>query len=379
MRLTTWTLGLLAAIGCNGNNGNGEETGTGGASSSSSSSSSSDASDPTTTSSGTSSDPTPTTDSGVETTMTPTSEGPGTTTGATTTDGPSTTEGTSESGTTGSADECDAITEEMRVPELFISGFGGSEDLAFDGKGGLALKRDGDIVVVRADKTETTLYAGAPQAYGTRFLADGRLLVALPQAGKVVAVDPQGMMTDFLNGTQGANGLYPDLDGDVWITEFGGDKVLRVGPDMVETAVITGNDAASANGVVFDEARGSLFYTRYQAGEVVRATIDAQGMASDVEVVASIDGAPDGLTLDACGNLYIVDQGNSRLYRQLLDEAGQALTPVSLLAEFPSNVANAQFGVGEGFDDHTLYLAGNPGDVYTLKLEVAGAPIVTVQ
>ncbi len=375
MRLTSMTLCLLAAttFGCNPNTN--DDTGGGDTSSGSSGGTTGPGTD--TTDGPTS---TPTTDTGVESTVTPTTEGPDTTTtGVTTTDGPDTTEGSSGSSSTGEASECDAIVEGMVEPELFVSGFEGSEDLAFDGKGGLALKRLGDIVVVRADMSETTLLEGVPPAYGTRFLADGRLLVALPQAGKVIAVDPDGSTSDFLQGTQGANGLYPDLDGDVWITEFGGDKVLRVGMDMMETAIIEGNDAASANGVVFDTERRVLFYTRYQAGEVMRSVIDLEGIPTEPEVIAEIDGAPDGLTLDACGNLYVVDQGNDRVFRVLLDEIGKPLAEPSLLAEFPRNVANAQFGVGEGFDDHTLYVAGNPGDVYMVKLEVAGAPIVTVQ
>jgi hypothetical protein len=96
-------------------------------------------------------------------------------------------------------------------------------------------------------------------------------------------------------------------------------------------------------------------------------------------LVTTIDGAsPDGLTLDACGYLYVVDQGNSTLYRVVLDEVGEATADATELLVFPTNVANAQFGVGEGFDDHTLYVGGNPGDVYAVTLEFPGAKIVTV-
>jgi hypothetical protein len=73
-------------------------------------------------------------------------------------------------------------------------------------------------------------------------------------------------------------------------------------------------------------------------------------------------------------------RATTTLYRVLLDEAARRRRDARApLAVFPSNVANAQFGVGEGFDDHTLYVAGNPGDVYTVQLEFPGAPIVTVQ
>jgi hypothetical protein len=47
------------------------------------------------------------------------------------------------------------------------------------------------------------------------------------------------------------------------------------------------------------------------------------------------------MVLDACGNVYVVDQGASKLYRVRLDEAGVATQAPELLATFPTNVANA--------------------------------------
>lgn len=372
MRLTCLTLCVLMKTGC-GDDG-GDSTTTSGSSSTS---------DATT---GASSDATtgaPTTG----TSETPTTSGPTTdlTTGEpTTSTDPTTSSSTDDtstggSETTGDALDCDAVVEGPVTPELFVSGYDGSEDLAFDGKGGLALKQGGKIVLVHADKSETQLAAQIPAAYGSRFLADGRLLVALPQGGKVIAVDPRGQISDFVGGLKGPNGVYADTAGDVWITEFGGSKLLRVGPDMTPKTIVGGGDATSANGVVFDPQRGLVFYTNYQLGIVRSVAIDDQGEPGAPQMVTKIDGsAPDGLVLDACGNLYIFDQGNSRLYRALLDEAGAALGEAALLADFPSNVANGQFGVGDGFDDHTLYVSGNPGDVYTLALEFPGAAIATV-
>lgn len=290
------------------------------------------------------------------------------------------TSGEASTGTTGEAIDCAAISEGPFTPTLYLSGFVGSEDLAFDGQGGLVLKRDGEIVSVRADQSETVLAQGLAQAYGTRYLADGRLLVALPNSGEVLAYDAMGQAAAFLDGLKSPNGLYPDLAGDVWITEFGGSNVLRVGADLSVKTIVTGADASSANGVVYDPQRQLLFYTKYLAGQIQRVVIDGQGEPGAPELVAAVGGAAlDGLTLDACGNVYAMDQKNSRLYRVRLDDAGAAVGEPALLAEFPSNVANAQFGVGDGFDAQTLYVAGNPGDVYTVAVAVPGAAIVTVQ
>ena len=302
-----------------------------------------------------------------------------TTSGASSGEGTSSSEGTSSEGTTGAGLDCQEFLIGPWEPVLWVSGFDGSEDLAFDGHGGLALKRDGEVVVVAADKSETVLAVDVPQAYGTRYLGDGRLIVALPGDGKVIAIDSGGGISDFVTELDGANGVYPDLAGNVWITEFGGDRVIRVGEDLARKTIVMGGDAAAANGVVYDPARGLLFYTNYQAGQVRRVAIDELGEPGAPELVVTLAGTkPDGLAMDACGYLYVVNQGGGELYRVLLDEAGVAIeTPAEPMAVFPSNVANAQFGAGPGFEPTTLYVAGNPGDVYTLAVEFPGAPVVS--
>jgi sugar lactone lactonase YvrE len=309
------------------------------------------------------------------------SSGPGTSTEGTSSEGTSagstSTGEETETATTGQPIDCNDLSDGPFEPVLVVEGFDGSEDLAFDGQGGLALKKDGGVVVIAADLSETVLTPSIPQAYGTRFLGDGRLLVALPGDDVVIAVDPDGALGDFVMQVQGPNGIFPDLDGNVWITEFGGDRVIRVAPDLTETTIAMGDDAASANGVVFDPDRGLLFFTNYQDGLIRRVAIAGDGSPGAAEVVVEIEGAaPDGLAMDACGYLYVVDQGGGALHRVLLDELGMATNdPNEPIAVFASNVANAQFGVGAGWDPHTLYLSGNPGDVYAVQVEFPGAPI----
>lgn len=369
MRLNFMTLCAVLTLGC-GDNGGGETTadlGTSGAASTSGEGP---------TGAGTSSGGEAPTTSGDDSTV----AGETSTAGETTGEPVTGSESGSSSGTTGEGIDCEAFSDTPLVPSKLFNSYEGSEDLAFDGKGGMALKRDGDVVIVRADLSETMLAEAVPTAYGTRFLADGRLLVALPQAGKVIAIDPRGQVSDWLMMVSGPNGIYPDLAGDVWVTEFGGSRVLRIRGESEPQVMVEGAEAGSANGVVYDPERSLLFYTNYQSGKIKRVKIDGQGQPSAPELVTTIAGAsPDGLTLDACGYLYVVDQGNSALYRVVLDEVGVAMGAASELVVFPSNVANAQFGVGEGFDDHTLYVGGNPGDVYAVTLEFPGAQIVTVQ
>ncbi|HFE47606.1 MAG TPA: gluconolactonase [Nannocystis exedens] len=278
--------------------------------------------------------------------------------------------------TRGPGFDCDALLEGPFEPIQVSSAFDGSEDIAFNGKGLLAGKRGDDLLLIDAMGVETVLAGGIPKAYGLRYRSDGTLIVALPGEGRLIEVSPSGDVSELLTDLGGPNGVYVDTLDRVWITEFGGNAVIRLGVDNTLTTIVQGADAAAANGIVYDPERELLFYTNYQAGLVrsVQFVGDEPGAPT---VVTSIDGSPDGLVLDACGNLYVVDQGNSRLYRVLLDAEGAALGDPTLLAELTTNVANAQFG-GAGFEPLALYLGGNPGVIYRLDLMVGGAPIPTV-
>jgi sugar lactone lactonase YvrE len=262
------------------------------------------------------------------------------------------------------------------TPELVTDLFDGSEDLAFDGKGNIAAKQGNQVVLIDAQGMVTDLANVAGQAYGLRYHSDGDLLAALPGQGKIVSISATGEVADWVSGLGTPNGIYPDFDGNVWVTEFGGDKVTRVASDKQKTTVAQGPDATAPNGVVLDPTKTMLFYSEYQEGKIHRVDLGVAD-AMPIEVVALAGAFIDGLALDACGNIYAVDQGASRVYRVPLDASGVLAGEPALLATFPENVANVQFGSGAGFDAKKLYAAGVPGSVFSIDVGVAGAPVPT--
>lgn len=328
-------------------------------------------------------DETQTTASG---TTTGTGAGAGGTGGGTTTGtGGGTTTGTGGSGgvggaggsggSGGTAPNCENLPVGPIAAVELLNVFDGSEDLAFDGKGHIVAK-NGNTIILSDAAGQTTDFADLNgQAFGLRYRPDGFLVVARPTQGVVVEISPQGMVNNnYVTGLNNPNGLYPDFDGNVWMTEFAGGNVSRINPGGSVDVIVAGAD--QPNGVVFDATRTMLFYTEYSAGRILRRDMSPGGDPTPVEVT-QINGALDGLVLDACGNIYAVDNGNSDLYRVKLDTAGAAIGNAELLASFPQNVANAQFGSGAGFDPMTLYAAGGPGTVYGVPVGVAGAPVPT--
>jgi sugar lactone lactonase YvrE len=280
-------------------------------------------------------------------------------------------------GGAGGAVACDMLPDGPLTPTTVIDVFNGSEDIAFDGKGHIAGKDGQQILLADAAGMTTMVAMNVPQAYGLRYRPDGFLVVALPNDDKVIEVSPAGQIADVVTNLNGPNGLYPDFDGNVWMTEIGAGRVSRINPDKTVDVIVSGPQAAGANGVVLDPNRNMLFYTNYGQGRIRSVDLSAAGGFTGVEVVQIQGASLDGLVMDACGHLYVVDQGNSDIYRVKLDAQGAAMGPAEMMASFQSNVANAQFGSGAGFDPNMLYAGGNPGTVYAIAVGVPGAPVPT--
>jgi len=269
---------------------------------------------------------------------------------------------------------CTTLANGPFTPQSIGQVFQGSEDFAFDGKGNITGKRGNNLVNVNTQGA--TVIAPLPgQTYGVRYSREGNLIAAIPGQGKLVSIAPDGVVKDLLTGLGGPNGVYVDFDDNVWFTEFQGSKVGRLSPDGTKTIFASGAQTAqAANGVVLEASKKWVFYTEYAKGKVNRVAADQPGSAPIN--VATIPGAAlDGMVLDVCGNVYVVDQGGSKIYRVRIDASFNAAAAPELLATFPTNVANAQFGAGPGFDSKKLYVTGNPGTVYTLDLGIAGGPV----
>ncbi len=284
-----------------------------------------------------------------------------------------------ETGTETSGFDCTMIPAAPFAAERILMDvpFGAAEDLGFDGLGHIAARGDNDeYLLVSADGTYETITTDGRPTYGLRFLANGDIVAAAYQSQDILRITPDGDISDFATNLGGVNGLFPDSMGGVWYTNFG--IVGYVESDGNDIPVIS--PAANANGVFFDEVRQAVFFTNYGSGGLFRADIVGGAPQQPVDV-GSIDGAPDGITLDVCGNLYVNDQGNSEMYRVMLDEAGDPLGEPEELVDggFPTNVANAQFGTGDGWEEDSLYAIGVGGGLYRVPVGVPGAPYVTVR
>ncbi|OCT15415.1 hypothetical protein A8709_15150 [Paenibacillus pectinilyticus] len=94
-----------------------------------------------------------------------------------------------------------------------------------------------------------------------------------------------------------------------------------------------------ANGLVLTAAGDALFVAETFARQISRIPILPDGSAGEKTVVANIDALPDGLTLDAEGNLYICCYEPSLIYRWREDTGVELLfyDPEAHLLCHPTN------------------------------------------
>jgi sugar lactone lactonase YvrE len=230
---------------------------------------------------------------------------------------------------------------------------------------GLVIARDGTVYYSQAgavgrltpDGMQNDRFVALPRGsmpvWGLALdAANEHLYVGSPGNGTIFDVDltaaspaPVALVT----GAGRPNGLTLGPDGDLYYSDFGGGRVMRVAlpeggaPSMVAAV-------PSANGVAFDDD-GRLLVCDYGGGELVRLTL-AGGVEASRETVATRLGSPDGVALDADGTIYVTDNGGGRLLRLAPDGA-----PTVLRMAIPA-AASLEFGAG-ALDCEDLYVASS--------------------
>lgn len=337
--------------------------------------------------------PEPTTDATTvdpsDTDSTTTMVDPDTTTGSTT-DGSE-----SSSGTTTGGGECD----DLPMPPFVVDEFafdgspldGNSEDMTFTSLGALVVRNGEELVQISPAGTVAPIATSItlPDTLGMRWTTADTIVTATYFTGELLQIAPDGTVTTLWNGLGIGNGVYPALDGNIFFTDFTGALVAYIdagGTTLTELG-LGGDEAPQPNGIIYDPDRNYVYYVAYGPGLVQRVDVSNLAMPGPPQTIATIgpEGGGDqvgldGVAMDACGNLYIVDQNQGApgsLYRLFLDAAGDPVGAPQLVVEaFPDGVANIVFAQGPGWEafETTAFVVGLPGRIFMVDLGVPGAP-----
>jgi hypothetical protein len=269
------------------------------------------------------------------------------------------------------------------TPFMAVPPDNGPEDIAMDGAGGFVGRSGTSLRRVDLATFDFEPLMNAPSfdttTLGLRYAANGDLVMLQRADNAIDIMHPDGTVDRALMGLGLPNAVFVDTAGVAWYSEFTAGTVSRW--DMVGEPVVVGS-VSGANGVVFDPLRSMLFFVGYNDGQLWRVPIGGDGTAGTAAMVTELMGNSDGVAMDECGNVYVVDQGGaggldtvgntSRLDRVFMDDAGMVAS-VEQIATFPdSQLANVVFGDGDFAT--TAFLVGLPGAMFSIDLQIEGAP-----
>lgn len=272
----------------------------------------------------------------------------------------------------------------------------GPDDFAADGQGGF-IARSADVLMRLDVVTDPDNFTVAPLAVpttfdtatiGLRYRTNGDLLMMMREPpSRLQAMHPDGTVDSLQTGFMLAARVFIDPDDVAWLTDFNAGRLHRYDPVADEIGTI--GMVERANGIVYDPLRQMLFVTSYgDPSSLWRVAISASGDAvGNPVMVTGTQGWSDGLALDECGNLYMVDQGGisglgatSRLDRISMNDDGELQDIEEIFGTLDIELASIAFAYGEAYGDFqtSVFLIGLEGRVVHVDVHVRGAPAVVL-
>lgn len=261
------------------------------------------------------------------------------------------------------ADLCGMVPSATVPATPALSDLTGVRDMAFDGRGALAVASGDRITLVQRGGATSPLLTGAPgDVTALRYTASGRIVFAASSlndggmvSGGIYVLDPSmsGAMPERRFGPTGrVNGLAVHPDGTVFYSDTGASAVFRLSLDdtAAPTRVVM---VPAARALALDGAGRTLYVGG--AGGVYRVSLDASGDGggpSAVQIFGGID-TVSGLATDQCDNVWVADERPSPATSRIWRVGAGTEFPTIFISE--DGVRAVAFGQGGAFDDRVLY------------------------
>lgn len=237
------------------------------------------------------------------------------------------------------------------------------EGLAFDNEGNLWAGGElGQIYRIDPDGNVDEITRLGGFCLGLTFSSAQELWVCNSGLRQLMRVDRSGRILGSIGSVDGAPLRTPnfsvfDHEGNLYFSDSGlwdhaNGCIYRLRPDG--TIGHFAGPFAFANGLALSADDRFVFVAESQRDSVLRIPVLSDGSAGDSEIYASgLARIPDGLALDAAGNLYVACYASDTIYRVTPERQIHLLAfdPEGTRIARPTNMA---FG-GPDFDD--LYVA----------------------
>ena len=267
------------------------------------------------------------------------------------------------------------------------------EGVVFDHQGKGFISWDKSLTVFQLDgDNKVFAVTGAPN--GHKILPDGSHLVCDASQHAVLHLDANGKPLEPASKEcdgkplRGPNDLTLDPQGGFYFTDPGdsGKDNLIGTIHYVDTAGKThlvASGLAFPNGIVLTHDGKRLLVAESQFNRVLEYPVLSPGKVGPMKILADLpknasgkwqDNQPDGMCLDAKGNLYVAHYGMGQV--QVLNPTGRLLRSYQVGNQLTSNVAFGGPKHDQLFITGAIHSDGKPGAVYRLDLGVAGLVIL---
>ncbi len=247
----------------------------------------------------------------------------------------------------------------------------GSEDFALDLEGNHVGVVGGTLFETPYGGTKQPVAPGLSDSIrGSRILADGTVVLSDPEHQTIVGVDPDtGSNWVIAAGVENPNGIAIGADG--WIYAALTGSIARFDPATGDRETVADMPGNSFDGLTFMPDYKTLFFDE-EFGQVWKVTFDDDNNPSEPILGPDLPlggfSILDGMTADACYNLYVVEM-NGTVWRASPDGTVDVALDVSGFAS--TSAANFGSGIG-GWDANTLYVSDFLTKTYAVSLGVPG-------
>jgi len=250
--------------------------------------------------------------------------------------------------------------------------FGPSGDLYASGG-----YNQGRILRISPQGDVSEFVTGLNGAVGGAFDSKGNLYVSSYSGNFVYAISPAGEVIVFSDGLDGPSGVFIDGSDRLFVAEFGaafsrqGRGVKRIASDGSAESYISGGGLQDPVGIVVDEA-GNMYACNWGIGKIFKITPD-----KNISLLATIPGSINQITY-ANGRLYVPSPNQNKIFSVDLDgtvtlvagtgEKGSQDGP-AMEATFsrPNSVAATASG------DTLFVIDANPGIIRMITLNTASS------
>ncbi len=278
--------------------------------------------------------------------------------------------------------DCDDLPPLPTAYEFFPD-IAPSEDFTFDDQGNMVHVSFGDGGFRRTTydgEFELILPGASTWPRGTRMLLDGDVALGDPDLATLMRLTFDGSKTPIASGLNNINGVAIRDDGMIFATtgptgspdDAPNAEVWMIDPTAGNKQIVYELPDASFDGIVFGLDYETLYVNNEYDGKIYRMTVSEAGEASGFELWLQLSltaDRVDAMTIDVCGNLYVVKQtfGIARVTPSgEVDEIDMGISDAPL--------ASTNFGSGiGGWEDDHLYVQSY-GGAYELDIGVPGRP-----